>query len=70
MSKYCIYCKSISIIKKGKQSKRQKYFCKDCGKYFQTKPQKSRLSESIISKLTFKKRQYLKQVRTLKLLEN
>jgi transposase-like protein len=55
MSKYCIFCSSSEVIKKGKQSGRQKYFCKNCRKNFQSKPQKSRQKDSVINQLTFKK---------------
>ena len=55
MSKHCIFCYSTKVIKKGKQSGRQKYLCKNCNKYFQSKPQKSRKVNSVVNALTFKK---------------
>jgi transposase-like protein len=53
---YCPECKSTKITKKGKQSGRQKYVCKECKNWFQTKSQKNRLTNSIVNNLTFKKR--------------
>ena len=55
MSKYCIFCNSTSIIKKGKQSNRQKYYCKTCFKWFQSNKQPNRKTNLIINQLTFKK---------------
>jgi transposase-like protein len=59
--KNCPKCNSNSIVKNGKQYGRIRYKCKDCGKQFQNKIIKTRAAKSIIQKLTFKKRQYLKQ---------
>jgi transposase-like protein len=55
MSKHCIFCNSTEVIKKGKQSSRQKYYCKNCNKNFQSKAQNSRKIASVINDLTFKK---------------
>jgi len=55
MAKKCIYCEEKSVIKRGKQSGRQVYYCKNCSKYFSSKKQTSRKNKSIVDKLTFKK---------------
>jgi transposase-like protein len=54
--RYCPKCKSDKIIKKGKQSRRQKYLCKECKNWFQNDTQKGRLADSVVNSLTFKKR--------------
>lgn len=41
----CKYCKSPNVIRFGVQSKKQRYYCKDCGKAF--------VAESITSKMKF-----------------
>ena len=31
----CTKCNSSNVIRKGRQNNRQRFFCKDCKKYFQ-----------------------------------
>ena len=32
----CAECNSSNVIKKGKQNNKQRFYCKDCKKYFQS----------------------------------
>jgi len=53
--KNCPKCSSNKIVKIGFQSGRRRFKCKECGKKFQSKKQKSRSNNLIIEDLTFKK---------------
>lgn len=33
----CRYCHQVSVIKKGKRNNKQRYYCKNCKRYFQDK---------------------------------
>lgn len=55
-SRHCPYCNCTkNIIKYGKQSNKQRYYCRNCNKVFQNKPRPSRLQNLIWDDLVFGK---------------
>ena len=53
--KNCPKCSSNKILKIGFQSGRRRFKCKECGKKFQSKKQKSRLKNTTMESLVSKK---------------
>ena len=53
--KNCPKCSSNKIVKIGFQSGRRRFKCKECGKKFQSKKQKSRLKNATLESLVSKK---------------
>jgi len=53
--KNCPKCSSNKIVKIGFQSGRRRFKCKECGKKFQSKKQKSRLKNTTMESLVSKK---------------
>ncbi len=47
MSRYCPRCHCSTVVKFGRQNKRQRYRCKQCGKTWQSKRQPQRLYDAI-----------------------
>ena len=45
--KKCNFCGLSNVVKKGKQSGRQRFLCRDCGKQFQSKPRKNILQKKL-----------------------
>ena len=53
--KKCPKCNSNRVAKNGSQYGRKRFKCKDCGKQFQSKSQKSRKKDGVITELVSKK---------------